>query len=210
MKKIVELGLVIVLTIISVFTMVTVRGSYIQDESVFIEDVGEDNGKPEGTGYMFDDYDKGINIPFEKEKNEEPKKDNESSQLEQEKYRRALERNMAKLEPEMKFPNILSNSSSSSSSSSSSKPNTITYTSTNIRSKSKGIISKVQNNISFEDKISLLKIVKSLSLSELNDIKNAILNGTTNAESIKVWTMLRNKLPNDEYKKLENIIVKYE
>jgi hypothetical protein len=202
-----ELGLVITITIISVFAMVTVKGYGIQEESVFIEDVEEDNGKPEGTGYMFDDFDKAINIPFEKEKDAEPKKDNESSQLEQEKYRRALERNMTKLKSEMESSN---NSSDSSSFSSSSKQNTITYNSTNIRSKSKGIISKVRNNISFEDKISLLMIVKSLSLSELNDIKNAILNGTTNAESIKLWTMLRNKLPNDEYKKLENIIVKYE
>lgn len=209
MKRMMKLGLVVILTVISVFTMVTVRGSDIQEESVFIEDREEDNGKPEGTGYMFDDYDKGINIPFDREKDEEiepekdveSKKDNESSQLEQEKYRRVLERNMAILKGEMESSNNLSSSS---------KQNTINYNSTNIRSKSKSIISKVQNNISFEDKISLLKIVKSLSLSELNDIKNAIINGTTNAESIKLWTMLRNKLPNDEYKKLENIIVKYE
>lgn len=204
MKRKMKIELVVILTIISVFAMATIRGSDGQEESVFIEEVEEDYGKPEGTGYMFDDYNKGINIPFEKEKDVEPKKDNESSQLEQEKYRKALERNMDKLEPDMRSSNNLSNSSRPS------KPNTITYNSTNIRSKSKGIISKVQNNISFEDKISLLKIVKSLSLSDLIDIKNAMINGTTNAESIELWTMLRNKLPNDEYKKLENIIVKYE
>ncbi|MDF2674137.1 MAG: hypothetical protein K0R09_2405 [Clostridiales bacterium] len=199
MKRLFAIGLVVMLTIISVFAMTTVRGSDIQEEPVFIEDEEEDYGKPEGTGYMFDDYDKGINIPFEKEEEKvESKKDNSSSQIEQEKFRRVAERNMALLEDIKK------------SSSLPKKSYRVAYNSKNNRSKSKDIISKVQNNISFEDKLSLIKIVKSLSLGELNDIKNAIINGTTNAESIKLWTMLRNKLPDDEYKRLENIIAKYE
>jgi hypothetical protein len=198
-KRLFAIGLVVMLTIISVFAMTTVRGSDIQEEPVFIEDEEEDYGKPEGTGYMFDDYDKGINIPFEKEEEKvESKKDNSSSQIEQEKFRRVAERNMALLEDIKK------------SSSLPKKSYRVAYNSKNNRSKSKDIISKVQNNISFEDKLSLIKIVKSLSLGELNDIKNAIINGTTNAESIKLWTMLRNKLPDDEYKRLENIIAKYE
>lgn len=199
MKRLFSAGLVVVLTIISVFVMTRVRGSEIQEEPVFIEKEEEDYGKPEGTGYMFDDYDKGINIEFEKEEEKaEPNKDNNSSQIEQDKYRRTTERNMALLE-DIKKPSSLGK-----------KSYTIANNSKNNRSKSKDIISKVQNNISFEDKLSLFKIVKSLSLGELNDIKNAIINGTTNAESIKLWTMLRNKLPDDEYKRLENIIVKYE
>ena len=199
MKRVFEIGLVVMLTIISVFAMITVKGSDIVYEPVFIEDEEDEYGKPEGTGYMFEDHDKGINIPFEKEEEEvEPKKDSNSSQIEQEKYRRVTKKNMALLEDVQKYSSLPK------------KSYRITYNSKNSISKSKDIISKVQNNISFEDKLSLLKIVKGLSLGELNDIKNAIINGTTNAESIKLWTMLRNKLPEDEYKRLENIIVKYE
>lgn len=203
MKRITKLGLVVILTIMSVFAMITVNRTNIQEESVFVEDGEDDYGKPDGTGYMFEDYGKGINIPFEEEKvkeeeNAKPNIDNKSSQLEQEKFKRVLERNMARIEE------------SQTSSGISNKSNIITHNSVNIRDKSKSIINKVKNNISFEEKLYLLKVVSSLSLSELKDIKNAIMNGTTNAESIKLWTMLRNKLPNDEYKKLENIIAKYE
>lgn len=199
MRRIVESGLVITLTIISVFAMVTVKGVYIQDEPVFLEEDKDDYGKPEGTGYLFEDFDKEINIPFEgQEEIEKDNKENESSQLEKENFKRMLKRNMAKLDEEEKSSGVFN------------KSNTLTYNTNNIRSESKVIITKVQNNISFEDKLSLLKIVKNLNLKDLNDIRNAIFNGTTNAESIKLWTMLRNKLPYEEYKKLENIIAKYE
>lgn len=199
MKKTIELGLVIIITIISVYTMVTLKRSKIQEEPVFLEDMEEDYGKPEGTGYLFDDFDKAINIPFEEKKEiTKPNKENESSQLENGNFKRVMERKMAKLEEQdTTSPRYISQ-----------KP--ITYNSKDIRGESKVIIGKVKNNISFEDKLSLLKIVSKLSLRDLNDIKNAIINGTTNTESIKLWTMLRSKLPNDEYNKLENIIAKYE
>lgn len=202
MKKVIQLGLVITLTIISVFAMITVKGSDIQRQPVFLEDMEEKYGKPDGTGYLFDDFDKKINIPFEeKEDKTNSNEEKESSQLETEKLNRIItKKNMIIFEEETAF-----------SSAYDSKSKTVTtYKPKDIRGESKVIISKVKNNISFEDKLSLLKIVSKLSLRDLNDIKNAIINGTTNSESIKLWTMLRSKLPNDEYKKLENIIVKYE
>lgn len=199
MKRTIELGLVITMTIISVYAMVTVKGSKIPEEPAFFEDMPEDSVKPEGTGYLFDDFDKGINIPIEeKEETTKPDKKNESSQLDSHYYRKLIERKMALLE-EKDATSPKNNNTES-----------VINKSTDIRGESKVIIGKVRNNISLEDKLSLVKIVSKLSLKDLNDIKNAVLNGTTNAESIKLWTMLRNKLPSDEYKKLENIISKYE
>lgn len=199
MKRTIELGLVIILTIISVYAMVTVKGSKIPEEPAFMEDKPEESVKPDGTGYLFDDFDKGINIQIEeKEETTKSLKNNESSQFDSEYYRKLIERKMALLEEkDATSPKKISTRSVIN------KP-------TDIRDESKVIIGKVRNNISLEDKLSLVKIVSKLSLKDINDIKNAILNGTTNAESIKLWTMLRNKLPNDEYKRLENIITKYE
>lgn len=199
MKKVIRLGLVITLTIVSVFAMVTVKGFDDQKEPVFLEDMERDSGKPEGTGYLFEDFDKKINIPFEnKEEKTDTNKENESSQLEMERCKRILEGKMARYKEEETF------------SSGNDTKNTNTYKPKDIRGESKVIISRVKNNISMGDKLTLLKIVSSLSLRDLNDIKNAIMNGTTNSESIKLWTMLRNKLPDDQYMKLENIIAKYE
>lgn len=201
MKKLIQLGLVITLTIISVFAMTTIKDSDIQKEPVFLKDMEEEYGKPEGTGYLFDDFDKKINIPFEEEDKINSNEEKESSQLETEKYNRIIiKKNMAILEEEKAFSPVYDSKSATST----------TYKPKDIRGESKVIISRVKNNISFEDKLSLIKIVSKLSLRDLNEIKNAIINGTTNSESIKLWTMLRNKLPSDEYKKLENIIVKYE
>lgn len=199
MKRILESGLVIVLTIISVTAMITVKGDSLQEEPVFFEEDNNNSGKPEGTGYLFEDFDKDINIPFEEKKEEvKPDKENGSSQIEDEKLKKNLERNMSRTDDGRTY--LFEDY----------KKNVTTYKRKDIRGESKVIISKVQNNISFEDKITLFQIVKKLSLKDLNDIKNAIFNGTTNAESIKLWTMLRTKLPDDEYKKLENIIAKYE
>lgn len=199
MKRILESGLVIVLTIMSVTAMITVKGDSLQEEPVFFEEDNNNSGKPEGTGYLFEDFDKEINIPFEEKKEEvKPDKENGSSQIEDEKFKKNLERNMSRTDDGRTY--LFEDY----------KKNVTTYKRKDIRGESKVIISKVQNNISFEDKITLFQIVKKLSLKDLNDIKNAIFNGTTNAESIKLWTMLRTKLPDNEYKKLENIIAKYE
>lgn len=199
MKRLIESGLVITLTVITVFAMITVKAPVIQEEPVFMkeaEDIEDEYGKPEGTGYLFEDYDKEINIPFEgQEETQETNSDNKSSMLQMEDFKRVSEREVNTLWKKEISSGVKNKSSSVTE---------------DIRSESKVIISKVKNNISLEDKLSLLKIVSSLSLKDLNDIKNAVFNGTTNAESIKLWTMLRNKLPHEEYKKLENIITKYE
>lgn len=199
MKKIIQSGLVVVITIISVYTMLTANKSDIYEEPVFFKDMDINyEGKPDGTGYLFDDFGRNINIPFEEQEEETTSdKKNDSSRLENERFKKLMERNMAKLDDET-YSNVQNDS------------NVTKYESKDIRSESKQIIKKIQNNITLEDKLSLLKIVNNLSLKDLNDIKNAIINGTTNAESIKLWTMLRNKLPSDEYKELESIIAKYE
>lgn len=201
MKRVLESGLVVTLTVITVLAMLTVKTPVMQEEQVFLEEAGDEEeslGGSEGTGYLFEDYDTDVNIPFEGQQDlKEIEKEDKSSMLEIEDFERVENSSRDRIKEYV----------SSSGMHRSASADNVT---TDIRSESKGIISKIKNNISLEDKLSLIKIVSSLSLKDINDIKNAILNGTTNAESIKLWTMLRNKLPHEEYRRLENIITKYE
>lgn len=200
MKRTVQLGLIIILTVISVFAMITYKINVDPEEPVFIEEQQEaESIKPEGTGFMFDDFDKGINIPDDADK--ESKAEDKSikiSESDRKRYIRMREAAFLRLQEDMESEGIPYT------------PRVVTDTTRDIRSENKTIINKVQSSISMEDKLSLLKIVKNLSISELASLKKAIDNGTTDEESIRMWTMLRNKLNEDDYRRLENIIAKYE
>lgn len=200
MRRTINLGLVIVLTVISVFAMITYKSNVDTEESVFIEEKQEEESiKPEGTGFMFDDFDKGINIPVDVDK--ESKAEARSiilSEADKERFMRMREAALLRLQEDME------------SKVSPIKPRVAVEATRNIRSESKTIINKVQSSITIDDKLSLFKIIKNLSISELISLKNAVENGTTDEESIKMWTMLRNKLNEEDYRKLENIIAKYE
>jgi hypothetical protein len=200
MKRTIRLGLVIVLTIISVFAMITYRGNVDPEEPVFVEKQQEEESiKPEGTGFMFDDFDKGINIPVEGDKESKAEdKSTKISEVDRKRFMRMRETAFKRLQEDMKYDGL------------SYAPRVSMETARDIKSESKTIINKVQSSITMEDKLSVFKIVKNLSISELVSLKNAIENGTTDEESIKMWTMLRNKLNEEEYRKLEKIIAKYE
>lgn len=191
---------------ITVFTLVTIgwiNTMNIQSyNSIMVEDEAE--GKPEGTGYTFDDFGKGLNLPVESE--EEPSKKQssaEQSNAEQKMTsmwrRRAFNRRYdldccetaMDDKPYTYIPPIINRAE-------------------NKRLENKGIIAKVQNKITLEDKLTLLKLVKNLSFKDIGEIKNALMNGATNSEATELWEMLRDRLSNEDYTKLEKIIAKYE
>jgi hypothetical protein len=206
MRKTIQSGLVVILTVISVFAMITYRSNVDPEETVFIEDQQEEETiKPEGTGFMFDDFDKGINIPVEVDK--ESRIDKETiteeekaitSGVDKKRFMRMFEAAMSRLEEDIAFAGITY------------KPRVAVEAARDVRSESKVIISKVQSNITMEDKLSLIKIVKNLNINELASLKKAMENGTTDEESIKLWTMLKYKLDEEDYRTLEKIIAKYE
>jgi len=76
-------------------------------------------------------------------------------------------------------------------------------------SQNKTKVEKVKNNITFSDKLELVKMAKNLSIDDILKLKKAIDSGTTNKEENEIFKYLRTKLDEDEYKKVLIIINKY-
>lgn len=194
-KKILFVLFITMFTLISIGWVNTLNiQSY---NSIMVED--ETEGKPEGTGYTFDDFGKGLNLPVESEEEPSIKQSTVEQRMTSMWRRRAFNRrydlDCCETAIDDKaytyIPPIINMAE-------------------NKRLENKKIAAKVQNKITLEDKLTLLKLVKNLSFKDIGEIKDAIMNGATNSEATELWEMLRDRLSNEDYTKLEKIIAKYE
>lgn len=65
MRKYILSMLVVVITFLTVVAMITFKTDFTSETSNITYDETLQNGKPDGTGYIFEDFNKGINIPVE-------------------------------------------------------------------------------------------------------------------------------------------------
>lgn len=189
MKRYIDSALVVIITIVTLFVMSTIEPPATRQTSGQVQEETYNDEMPEGTGYIFDDFEKGININMNEEENTSTTNKNNKINVSLERSRKImLEMN----QPPPKYVefNFKENEDN-------------TYdTSKEVK--------KVEEKISIKDKLYLLKIARNLKSDDINVIKKAIYNGETNEETEKIWSMLKNKLSEDEYSKLVEIINKYE
>lgn len=63
MKKIIYSTLIVILTFITLVVMVTFQNDLYKVTEAVPYEIQDSNEKPEGTGYIFNDLNNGINIP---------------------------------------------------------------------------------------------------------------------------------------------------
>lgn len=198
MRRFIESVLVLVITVITVFAMATIKPEDSMFTSGTLEEETVEDGKPEGTGYIFDDFGKGINIPVE---NIEKKTsfidkttfidDSPRVSLSFKKYMAMYRETRMPPPPYIEFEMPI-------------------YTKPSQEEKNKAIVDKASEKMSVEDKLYLLKLTKNFKFDDIGIIKKAIYDGSTDEENQKIWGILKERLSNDEYRRLVEIVNKYE
>lgn len=188
MKNILKVIIVIAVTFITMTAMILIEPDITRPTSNPIEQGSEDL-KLEGTGYIFDDFGKNINIeiPDDNEKKESNKNTTKRS-IAYQKYM-ALHREMREPPPPYIEFDIPIHT----------EPSKDNYT-----------IEQAAQKVSFKDKVYILKLAKYLDINELSIIKEAINQGTNEENSKLILNILKEKLSSSEYSKLLEIINKYE
>ncbi|MCX7883867.1 MAG: hypothetical protein N2448_02420 [Caloramator sp.] len=64
MKKTILSALIVIITLITVVAMNTFKKDYTPQTYNIIDDEVQQNNMSDGTGYIFDDFGKGINLPL--------------------------------------------------------------------------------------------------------------------------------------------------
>lgn len=191
MKRFISSALVLVITVITIFVMGTIRPEDSIAASGTLEETVED-GKPEGTGYIFDDFGKGLNIPVDNDNNKTSSLDESPKySLAFKKYMEMRREAFAPLPPYIEFEIPI-------------------YTEQSEIKKNKEIVEKTAKKMSVEDKLYLLKLVKNFKVDDIGTIKKAINYGSSDEEGQKVWEILKKRLSSEEYKRLVEIVNKYE
>lgn len=203
MKKMICSALVVVLTFITLMVMVSFKTDYSLESINITEDKPISNDKPDGTGLMFDDYNKNINIPVNNQNSsvEKPKeeiKDQKGDKLNYNnynRYKRLYEDYIAFNQeiPESENARYINDDE-----------DLIYYSPSN----NKKVIT--ENQISMEDRVSLAKMASKLELQDINTIRKAIGDGANDMEARRIWNMLKDKLPEKDYERLVEIMGKYE
>lgn len=203
MKKMICSALVVVLTFITLMVMASFKTDYSLESINITEDKPISNDKPDGTGLMFDDYNKNINIPVNNQNSspEKPKeeiKDQKGDKLNYNnynRYKRLYEDYIAFNQeiPESEKARYINDDE-----------DLIYYSPSN----SKKVIT--ENQISMEDRVSLAKMASKLELQDINTIRKAIDDGANDMEARRIWNMLKDKLPEKDYERLVEIMGKYE
>lgn len=192
MKRFIKGALIIVISIITVLAMATIRPEDSMFTSGTLEQETVEDGKPEGTGYIFDDFGKEINIPVDNvDKKTSSVDESLRVSLSFKKYI-AMNREMRMPPPpyiEFKMP---------------------VYAKPSQEKKNKDIINKASEMMSVEDRLYLLKLVKNFKGDDIGIIKKAIYYGSTEEENQKIWEILKERLSSDEYRRLVEIVNKYE
>lgn len=206
MRRRIMSALVIVITIITVVVMNDIalsNQSPINEIDIKTEEREATTEVEDETGYIFDDYDKGINIKFEEI--EKGSKLDYDSYYDYDDYASIYGENriglIKALEDGYMFKNGLR-----------SAKETISYSNrqkTEIE-KNKNLSSSIQANMTWKEKMSFLKLAKYINPFEILKIKDAISTGTTNQEGREIFNLLEERLPEEEYQNLLNIINKYE
>lgn len=188
MKNSLKTVIIIAITFVTMAAMIFMEPDITKPTSNSIEQDPKDI-ELEGTGYIFDDFGKNINIviPIDNEKKElnhiETKKN-----IAYQKYM-ALHKEMREPPPPYIEFDIPINP----------KPAKDNYT-----------IEQAAQRVSFEDKIYILGLARHLDVSEISTIKKAINKGADEENSRLILDILKEKLSSSEYSKLIEIINKYE
>ncbi|CDF57336.1 hypothetical protein [Thermobrachium celere] len=179
--------LVIVITGITLFVMFSLRSNEIQ---VTGKDVIEDEVKilqDEDTGYIFEDFNKGINIKLEENK-EENKNDNKQSFNNLYKLKYIYDNYIIS-----EYYNIDVNKNFELSTS---------YKTYDLLS--------MENKISLDDKAFIFSLIKYLKPSDVLKLKDIIFDGVTEEEAQDIFDLFKERLPNETYDRLLNVVWKYE
>lgn len=203
MKKMIYSALVVVLTFITVMAMLSFKADYSFESINITEDKPSSNDKPDGTGLIFEDYDKNINIPVN---NQNSKPENDNKEIKEQKsdklnynrynkFKRLYEDYIAFNQeiPVNEHTRYINDDE-----------DLIKY----VPSQNKTVINESQ--ISMKDKVSLVKMASNLNLNDIDTIRQAINNGANDMEARRIWNMLKDKLPEKDYEKLVEIVSKYE
>lgn len=187
MKNTLKTAMVIAITFVSVAAMIFIEPDISKPASNLIEqEFSEDN--LEGTGYIFDDFGKNINIEIPDE-NEKKESSNQNKRgIAYEKFI-ALHKEMR--EPpsqyiEFDIPIYK-------------EPSNDYYS-----------IEQAVQRVSFEDKVYILKLARHLNFNELSTIKEVINQGANEENSKLILNILKEKLSSEDYSRLIEIINKYE
>lgn len=203
MKKSLSSCLVIIITFITVLAMASFKPrlneEYFMETYTSGDEEDEALDRPNGTGYIFDDFDKGINIPLknttEEKKSPDEVKDKSSDNYEFDRLRKALKEQLEYMEYQKAAEADMSTGK--------------------IIKEFKIITSKkpsemLQETISFNDKVFLLKAARHLSLKDIGRIRAALDKGASKEELQAIWDMLEEKVPEKDYDKLVQIVSKYD
>lgn len=206
MKKLISSGLVVVLTFITVVAMFSFKTNYSFEVLDQADDKVYQNNKPDGTGFIFDDYDKNINIPVnqgsdsKESKKESEVKEEKGDKVNYNRYNRSkrlyedyIAFNQSIPEDEIKNARYINDD-----------------TDLEKYAVKKDYSSRVENKITLEDKVYLAKVAKNLKLEDIDIIKEAISGGANDYEVRQIWSILKDRLPENEYNKVVEIISKYE
>lgn len=210
-KKFIDSALICVLTLITVIAMMTFK---IEKQNLPVNEVLDEIDattnvdKPEGTGYIFDDFGKEINLPLDIKDDIEVnslKGKNKKINLEDGIKEYFLKYSMMKFKNDEDYNISLSNRSK--------VYKTFSMDTQNKKSPKPTQLSQVkeyEKKLDYEDKMSLIKISKNFSISEINDIKRAIDSGASYEESRKILDMLKKRLDPEEYERLIKIVDKFQ
>lgn len=178
--------LVIIITIITLYTMFTIKPTEVETS---INDTIEEQVnavQDENTGYIFDDFNRGINIKLE-EKKTQYKEDNKT-------HKQSLN-NLDKLK--YVYDNyIMSDYYNIDSIGEISQ--VLTY----------DVIS-MENKISLDDKAYIFSLIKYLKPSDILRLNEIMQDGVTEKEAYDIFDILQHRLPKDKYEQLIGIVDKY-
>ncbi|EYE89885.1 hypothetical protein Q428_00690 [Fervidicella metallireducens AeB] len=164
--------------------------------------------KPDGTGYIFDDFEKEINLPLDS------KDDIEVNSLKEKNKKINMENGIK--EYFLRYSMMKSKNDEDYNLSLSNRNKAYKTLSLNVQNKkgSKPIqlsqAKEYEKKLDYEDKISLIKISKNFSTSEINDIKRAIDRGPSYEDTRKILDMLKKRLKSEEYERLIKIVDKFQ
>ncbi|GIW49119.1 MAG: hypothetical protein KatS3mg079_595 [Caloramator sp.] len=178
--------LVIIITIITLYTMFTIKPNEV--ETLVNETIEEKvyDVQDENTGYIFDDFNRGINIKLEenKTKDKEEKKTNKQSLNNIEKLKYIYDTYIAS-----EYYNIDSIAETTQ---------VATYD-----------VMSMENKISLDDKAYIFSLIKYLKPSDILILNDIIKDGVTEKEADYIFKILKDRLPKEKYEELIGIVYKY-
>ena len=179
--------LVIVITGITLFVMFSLKPKEIQVTGKEVIDEQATIIQDDDTGFIFEDFNKGINIKLEENKKED-KIDNKQSLNNLYRLKYIYDNYIIS-----EYYNIDINKNFKF------EPNLIKYD-----------LLSMENKISLDDKAFIFSLVKYLKPSDVLKLKDIILDGVTEKEAQDIFDLFKERLPRETYDRLLNLVWKYE